>query len=160
VSSPFAEEAQAKEIAEVNVVPLADVSLVLLIILLVLSPMMRQAMLHVRTAADSGKPEILPPEELLAPKPPELVLVVGLNPDGLVVGPQRFSDPGSFIGYMQEELARRADKKVFLSPSPEVPVGLVVHTLETLKTCGAESVALVQTQEQPNGQVQAAAALP
>jgi biopolymer transport protein ExbD len=140
---------EAREISEVNVVPLADVSLVLLIILLVLSPMMRQSMLHVHSAAASAKPEIMAPEELLASKSPELVLVVGLNPDGLVVGTQHFSDPGAFIGYMQQELARRADKKVFLSPHPDVPVGLVVHTLETLKTCGAESVALVQSQDEP-----------
>jgi biopolymer transport protein ExbD len=147
VSSPFAAAEEAREIAEVNVVPLADVSLVLLIILLVLSPMMRQAMLHVRTAADSPKREVVPPEELLAPKPTELVLVVGLNPDGLVVGQEHFSDPGAFIGYMQAQLQARVDKKVFLSPHPDVPVGLVVHTLETIKTCGAESVALVQTAE-------------
>ena len=166
MSSPFAAAQEAKEIAEVNVVPLADVSLVLLIILLVLSPMMRQAMLHVHTAADSKKPEIMAPEELLAPKPPDLVLVVGLNPDGLVVGDRRFSDPGEFIGYMQGELSRRSDKKVFLSPNPDVPVGLVVHTLETIKTCGAESVALVQTAEGPtvpdtdHGQIPAAAPAP
>lgn len=156
MSSPFARVDEPKAISEVNVVPLADVSLVLLIILLVLSPMMRQSMLHVRAAAESAKPEVVPPEELLLHKAPELVLVVGLTPDGLVVGRDRFTDPGSFMGRMQEELARRSDKKVFLSPHPEVPVGLVVHTLETIKTCGAESVALVQS----NGEIPAAAPAP
>jgi biopolymer transport protein ExbD len=163
MSGPFMRAEQAKEISEVNVVPLADVSLVLLIILLVLSPMMRQSMLHVKAAAQSPKQEVVPPEELLLNKPPELVLVVGLTPDGPVVGDQRFSDAGSFIGYMQAELARRSDKKVFLSPGPEIPVGLVVHTLETIKTCGAESVALVQSQEPAplsDGQVPAAAPAP
>ena len=157
MSNPFARGDAAREISEVNVVPLADVSLVLLIILLVLSPMMRQSMLRVRAAAESSKPEAAPPAPSLAPA--ELVLVVGLNPDGLVVGGQRFADPGEFMGYMQRELARRADKKVFLSPHPDVPVGLVVHTLETLKTCGAESVALVQTQD-TDAQVRAAAPAP
>ncbi|MBI5200028.1 MAG: biopolymer transporter ExbD, partial [Elusimicrobia bacterium] len=49
--------------SEINVVPLADVSLVLLIILLVLSPMMAQHRLQVQAAAekaDSAAPE---PEE-------------------------------------------------------------------------------------------------
>ena len=60
MSGPFMRAEQAKEIAEVNVVPLADVSLVLLIILLVLSPMMRQSMLHVKAAADSPRRSLKP----------------------------------------------------------------------------------------------------
>ena len=143
---PFARGQASREISDVNVVPLADVSLVLLIILLVLSPMLRQNMLHVRAAGRSAQPQSPIPDEILAaPKPAELVLVVGLNPDGLVLGGRRFSGPGEFIGYLTEELQRRPDKKVFLSPHEDVSVGLIVNTLETIKSCGAESVALVQT---------------
>ena len=76
------------------------------------------------------------------------MLVVGLNPDGLVVGSRQFSGPGELVAYLKEELPRRADKKVFLSPHLDVSVGLVVGALETIKSAGAESVALVQTQEE------------
>ena len=148
------------EISEVNVVPLADVSLVLLIILLVLSPMMRQSMLHVRTAADSLKPQPAMPKELFAPQPPELVLIVGLRPNGLFVGSQHFSKPTELADFLRAKLARRADKKVFLEPRPDVPVGLIVRALETIKTSGAESVALVQTQDGDDGQIRAAAPAP
>lgn len=160
MSSPFARLDQAREISEVNVVPLADVSLVLLIMLLVLSPMMRQSMLHVRAAAESRTPQPATPERLFAPKLPELVLIVGLRPDGLLVGAQRFSEPAELADFLRAELARRADKKVFLEPHPEVPVGSVVRALETIKASGAESVALVQTQDGADGKIRAAAPAP
>ncbi|MBI4375656.1 MAG: biopolymer transporter ExbD [Elusimicrobia bacterium] len=159
MSSPFHQAEEAREISEVNVVPLADVSLVLLIILLVLSPMMTQSMLKVKTAA---KQERLESEDLTPPepqKPAEVVLVVALGPTGLVVGNQFFSDTDRFAIFMRQELARRTDRKVFLAPGPEIAHGMVVRTLELIKSCGAESVALVQTiAEDEDGEIPASQA--
>ena len=100
------------------------------------------------------------PKELFAPQPPELVLIVGLRPNGLFVGSQHFSKPTELADFLRAKLARRADKKVFLEPRPDVPVGLIVRALETIKTSGAESVALVQTQDGDDGQIRAAAPAP
>lgn len=162
MSSAFARSEESREISEVNVVPLADVSLVLLIILLVLSPMMTQSMLQVKTAARSAEAAAPPaPEEKLPPPVPELVLAVALGPNGIAVGDRFFTRPGDFMDYMKEELSRRSDKKVFLSPHPDATHGLVVHTLEMIKACGADKVALVQTQEAfSDGQIRPAQAAP
>lgn len=161
MSNPFHKAEEAREISEVNIVPLADVSLVLLIILLVLSPMMTQSMLQVKTAGKAANPPTPPVEE---PKPPqpELVLVVALGPTGIVVANRFFSKMSDFADFMKAELARRKDKKVFLSPGPDIPHGDVVQTLEAIKTSGAESVALVQiqTEEQTNGPIQPSQAAP
>ncbi|OGR85240.1 MAG: hypothetical protein A3J74_07640 [Elusimicrobia bacterium RIFCSPHIGHO2_02_FULL_57_9] len=161
MANPFHKADEAKEISEVNIVPLADVALVLLIILLVISPMMTQSMLQVKTA---GKSAAHPPpvEENIKPPEPELVLVVALGPTGIVVGNHFFSKIEEFIEFMKKELARRQDKKVFLSPGPDVFHGDVVETLEAIKTSGADSVALVQiqTEEQPNAQIQPAQTAP
>ncbi len=134
-------------ISDINVVPLADVSLVLLIILLLLSPMMAQNMLRVRTAARTEAP---PPAQETPPAP-ELVLVVSLGPGGVAIGERLFSERGPFLEALREELAGRSDRKVFLSPHPLIPHGLVVETLEMIKSCGADSVALVQAQEEGDG---------
>lgn len=145
---PFDHGAEAQEISEVNVVPLADVSLVLLIILLTLSPMMAQNALRIQTAARDAAP---PPDEPVAvepERPPQLVLAVSLTPHGIAVGGRIFSGPGDFVPFMRDELSRRADKKVFVSPHPDVEHGKVVHMLEMLKECGATTAALVQTQEE------------
>ncbi|HND64153.1 MAG TPA: biopolymer transporter ExbD, partial [Elusimicrobiota bacterium] len=41
------EKGEAEEISEINVVPLADVSLVLLIVLMLITPMVMQSMIQV-----------------------------------------------------------------------------------------------------------------
>ena len=156
MSDPFHKAEALKEISDINVVPLADVSLVLLIILLVLSPMMTQTMLHVKTAGKAAETQkLVPPQETPeTPKPPELVLAVALGPNGIAIGEKLFKGPGEFMDYLKEELSHRADRKVFLSPHQDAPHGLVVHTLEMIKSCGADSVALVQTQEEePHGTI-------
>ena len=158
MTGPFSSESEAAEISEVNVVPLADVSLVLLIMLLVLSPMMRQHMLQVRQAGAASAPA---PVDALTAAPPDLVLLVGLDAQGYALGERRLTSAAELAGALAVELSRRADKKVFLSPAPDVAMELVVRALETIKTSGAESVALVQTQEpKPNGTLPAAATAP
>ncbi len=163
MSHPFLETQDPKEISEVNVVPLADVSLVLLIILLVLSPMMTQSMLHIKTAGSAVKPATSIPLDQTS-KAQELVLAVALGSRGLSVGDKTFSDPGEFMAYLKSELSRRSDKKVFLTPHLDVTHGLVVQTLEMIKACGADSVALVQVQDleeaKPNGEVRATETAP
>lgn len=149
MSTPFVRFEESREISEVNVVPLADVSLVLLIILLILSPMMTQAVLSLQTAgrrdeANSVSSDATVPQQ-------EMVLVIGLGPDRITVGDRAFPDEQSLLPAMKAELQGRQDKKVFLMPHPDVLHGRVVDLLEALKSCGASSVALVQTQEEPDG---------
>lgn len=157
MSSPFHRPDEPKEISEVNVVPLADVSLVLLIILLLLSPMMTQSMLKVKTASrDSSAPPI---QEPIMPPPQEVVLAVAVTPQGFSVGDRTFSSKQELKLFLQDELLRRTDKKVFVTPHPDVAHGDVVDALELVKESGAESVALVQTQED-DGEVRPAAPAP
>jgi biopolymer transport protein ExbD len=145
--NPFLAEEERKAISDINVVPLADVSLVLLIILLVLSPMMTPSALTVRAAGRDAAQAAPEPAAAQAPEP-EPVLVVSLSPDGTIgAAGRRFPGPGEFMAFVREELARRTDRKVFVAPHPDVPHGRVVHMLETLRYNGASSVALVQTEE-------------
>jgi biopolymer transport protein ExbD len=140
-------EEEAEPISDINVVPLADVSLVLLIILLVLSPMTVESRLHIKTAgksADSPAPDVF--KEPVKPVR-ELVLLVDLGPAGVMVNEMFFSQPREFLAYMRLELATRADKKVFLAPHPDITHGVVMETIENLKACGADAVALVATSE-------------
>lgn len=142
-AGPFHREEDPEPVSDVNVVPLADVSLVLLIILMVLSPMMTQSMLKLKTAAQPSVPPRL--EQVLPPQQPEMILVVTMQAQGMSVGERYFQGMGAFLPYVTEELARRQDKKVFLVPHPDAPNGRVVNLLEMLRQCGADSVALVQT---------------
>ena len=148
MSSPFVKHDEAAPIADVNVVPLADVSLVLLIILLVLSPMAAQSMLKVQTAAAKAAAESpkgpKAGEDPLSPRPPEPVMAVGLSPAGYVLEGRLLATDADLKAWLVPELARHDDKKVFLAPELDVPNGRVVSAIETIQNCGASTVALVQ----------------
>ncbi|MDX6769670.1 MAG: biopolymer transporter ExbD [Elusimicrobiota bacterium] len=146
--NPFHRDESAAPISEVNVVPLADVSLVLLIILLVLSPMAAQSMLKVQSAAAKAAPPKAPSaEDLLPQRPPEPVLAVGLSPAGYVVEGRFIGGDAELRAWLVPELARRDDKKVFLAPELETPHGRVVSALEAISGMGAPAVALVQVHD-------------
>jgi biopolymer transport protein ExbD len=146
VSNPFVRHEEAAPISDVNVVPLADVSLVLLIILLVLSPMAAQSMLRVQTAAAKAEADKGPKAGVdpLNPLPPEPVLAIGLTAMGYVQNGRVLAGDGELMSWLAPELKRRDDKKVFLSPDLDVPNGRVVSAIETIQNCGASVVALVQ----------------
>lgn len=155
MSDAFGREEDAEPIADVNVVPLADVSLVLLIILLVLSPMAAQSMLKVQAAAAKAAPkELKAGEDPLQPTAPLAVLAVGLSPAGYVVDGRLYAGDAEFKAWLQRAEARRSDsndKKVFLAPEMDVRHGDVVHAIETIQSCGASAVALVQVADREAG---------
>ena len=147
MSNPFVKHDEAAPIADVNVVPLADVSLVLLIILLVLSPMAAQSMLKVQTAAaraDAAPKGPKAGEDPLVPKQAETVLALGLSPLGYILEGRLLSSDAELKAWLIPALSRRDDKKVFLAPELDVPNGRVVSAIEAIQNCGASTVALVQ----------------
>ncbi|MBI3289045.1 MAG: biopolymer transporter ExbD [Elusimicrobia bacterium] len=141
--SPFHKSDEAAAIADVNVVPLADVSLVLLIILLVLSPMAAQSMLRVQSAAARAEAAFPTRDEFVSPLEPEKVLAVGVTPLGYVVEGQLIATDAEFGRWLTRALSGRDDRKVFLSPDLEVEHGRVVTALEAVQTAGG-TAALVQ----------------
>lgn len=141
--SPFHKDDEAAPIADVNVVPLADVSLVLLIILLVLSPMAAQSMLKVQTAAAKSSAAAPTQVELLTQREPETVLVLGVTGDGFVLDGKLILTGPELTSYLTQKLAPRTDRKVFVSPELETAHGRVVEALEAVQTAGG-TVALVQ----------------
>lgn len=143
MGGPFRHNDEAAPISDVNVVPLADVSLVLLIILLVLSPMAAQSMLRVQNAASKDDAKRPTGEDLL-PKTMETALVVSLTQSGYEAGGRSFTSGAELCDWLKGETARRDDRKAFVEPSLDTPHGRVVSAVELIQGCGASGVALVQ----------------
>ena len=141
--SPFHKDDEPAPIADVNVVPLADVSLVLLIILLVLSPMAAQSMLKVQTAAAKAEAAMPAQTELITMRDPEKVLVLAVTDSGFVMDGRLFPDPASLTVFLKQLLQPRTDRKIFVSPELETAHGKVVAALEAVQAAGG-TVALVQ----------------
>ncbi|MBI4372005.1 MAG: biopolymer transporter ExbD [Elusimicrobia bacterium] len=143
--NPWGREEDPAPIADVNVVPLADVSLVLLILLLVLAPMTSQSMLRVQS---SGARAPAAGETTSAPGAGEPALILLLSRAGWAAEDGPIGDDAALRAWLAPRLARRGDKRVFLAPEPDVPNGRLVSGVEALQDCGA-AVALVQARDEP-----------
>ena len=140
--SPFHKSDEPAAIADVNVVPLADVSLVLLIILLVLSPMAAQSMLKVQTAAAKAAAAMPTQVELLTQREPEAVIAVAVSEAGFVMDGKLMTAP-ELTAYLKLKLQPRTDRKVFVAPELEASHGRVIEALEAVQAANG-TVALVQ----------------
>ena len=141
--SPFHKSGEAEPIADVNVVPLADVSLVLLIILLVLSPMAAQSMLRVQAAAAKAQAALPSAPIVTAREEPEAVLALEVSEGGFTLDGRLYASRLELEAKLKELLPSREDKKVFVSPDLDCTHGRVVEALEAAHAAGGQA-ALVQ----------------
>src|ERR1043166_4003054 len=98
---------------EVNVIPLADLSLVLLIILMVLSPMIMQSMIKVQASKASAV-------KSLRNQPPEPPLILALNADGISLNTVKVIDDVDRASRLAQALSNREDKTVLFTADPAV----------------------------------------
>jgi biopolymer transport protein ExbD len=124
---------------EVNVIPLADLSLVLLIILMVMSPMISQALIQVTSAKAA---QALTQEEL--PAEPETPLIVSYGPGALKINGTLMGSDIEFVTRLGDIVARRRDKSVILTASPDLAHGKVVRLMDLIKRHGAKDLMLVK----------------
>jgi biopolymer transport protein ExbD len=124
-------------LSEVNVIPLADLSLVLLIILMVISPMIMQSMIKVTSSRASATKSATPDKE-----PP---LIVVLNPDGTVImNTVKMATDLDFASALAQALGNRVDKSVLLTADPAALHGRFVQVLDLIKQQGAEKISLLK----------------
>jgi len=132
MSHPSLKEDEA--LSEVNVIPLADLSLVLLIILMVLSPMIMQSMIKVQSSRASASKSQEKPE-------PPLILLVNTN--GIYLNTVKMDTDLHLATALAEALGKRDDKTVMITADPAVLHGRLVSVLDLVKQQGAEKIALM-----------------
>ena len=128
------------EVTEVNVVPLADVTLVLLIMLMLLSPMALQSMIQIQAAqavATKSKSTVW-----------EKPIFVDVHTDGFTVNNQPVATEYELYRVLQNNLNRKTDKTVLISSQPDVKYQNVVRILDLIKQSGAVSMSLVPRKEE------------
>jgi biopolymer transport protein ExbD len=126
-----------ESLSEVNVIPLADLSLVLLIILMVLSPMIMQSMIKVHATRASA---VRTAEE--KPKEPPLILLI--SPKGTVqLNTVKIESDLELAKRLAQSLGQREDKTVLITADPAAIHGRVVEILDLVKRQGAEKIALL-----------------
>ena len=126
---------QLEEVTDVNVTPLADVTLVLLIMLMVLSPMALQSMIQVQASQAVAAPV----NQSISEKP----IFVDITSSGFTVNNKVVETEYELYRLLQRILAYKKDKTVLISSAEEVRYQNVVRILDLVKQSGAVSLSLV-----------------
>ena len=128
------EEGAADIIAEINITPLTDVFLVLLIIFMVTSSVI----------ANTGKKVDLPEAQEASQTPPQAVNVT-LTADDRVQVNDQFVELANLQGHIVAALEATEDKMVILRGDKEVILERAVYVLDQAQLAGAEGFAIATT---------------
>ena len=120
-------------LAEINVTPLVDVMLVLLIIFMITAPMLHQG---IEVALPQADAETLP---MRVDDP----LVLSINLDGLVYVQSDPVHPSQLVERLLPLLEAREDKAVFLKGDRELAYGKVIEVLDILHRGGITQIGMV-----------------
>lgn len=119
--------------AEINITPLVDVVLVLLIIFMVISP-------GDSTYIADAIPKTAQLEDNQVIANDQIVLE--LFADGKALLNQKEIKHGDFLNTLKTLFESRAEKKIFISSENELPYGEVVSWMGLAKTAGADLIAI------------------
>jgi biopolymer transport protein ExbD len=122
-------------LAEINVVPLVDVMLVLLIIFMVAAPMMTQGMAVNLPQARRANPVTAQPIYVTVPATFAKDRIVQIGSDDIRVDilPER----------VRQALLERTDKSLFVRGDGSVAYKDLVYVIDKLKDAGVEKVGLI-----------------
>lgn len=118
--------------AEINVTPLVDVMLVLLVIFMVTAPMMQQ-----------GVQVNLPKADTKSMTPAEESVVVTVDKSGKVFINKDEVPTGDLRNRLSTMFVSRTKKEVFLKADAGVPYGEVVRAMADIKGAGIERLGMV-----------------
>ena len=118
--------------SQINVTPLVDVMLVLLVIFMVTAPMMQQ-----------GMQVNLPKAEAKALPAPEESVVVTIERSGRLFINSAEIPACELRARLDGIFVNRSKKEIFLKADRDVPYGEVVKTMAVIKRAGIERIGMV-----------------
>ncbi len=119
--------------SDINVTPLVDVCLVLLIIFMVVTPMLQK-----------GKPVMLPQTERPDKKPEsDKELLISVQADKTIFIDTKWYPPKDFEAKMKEIGERSSNKDVLIKADQRLTYGDVKNVLRMVKDSGFERVGLI-----------------
>jgi len=130
--------------SDINVTPMVDVMLVLLIIFMVITPMLQKGVSV--DLAKVNNPEQMPDADK------EDALVVAIMRDGKVFFGNERTDPDQITQKVKDRLASRVDKRVFIRADARAKFGAVVQIVDNVRAAGVDQLGLLTDQRKVTGQ--------
>jgi biopolymer transport protein TolR len=119
-------------VSQINVTPMVDVMLVLLVIFMVTAPIIQQG---VEVTLPSVKAEALPGKEEQ--------FVVSITKDSQIYLNDAKLSADDLTGKLKAISQERPDRQVFIRADDQVPYGQVIRTMAAIKAAGIENVGMV-----------------
>ena len=128
-----------KIISEINVTPLTDVALVLLVIFMVTTPLILQGGINVKL-----------PSAVTADTSPQRNITVTITVDRKIFINERPTDANSVQPLLEDMLKFEKDKTVIINADKDVSHGFVVMVMDAAKKAGALKMAIAaEKMEEP-----------
>jgi biopolymer transport protein ExbD len=122
----------------INVTPMVDVMLVLLIIFMVITPMLQKGVSV--DLAKTNNPVQMPDADK------EDALLVAITKDGKVFFGSDQISPDQLTNKVKDKLAARVDKRVFIRADARTKYGNVVEVVDNVRSAGVDQLGLLTEQ--------------
>ena len=128
--------------SNINVTPMVDVMLVLLIIFMVITPMLQNKVSI--DLAVVANPTAMPDADK------EDAIVVAVTRDGAVYLGQNRNDPSQLGSIVRDKLAEKTDKTIFIRADRRAQFKAVEDAIDDVRTAGVETVDLLTQKRESN----------
>jgi biopolymer transport protein TolR len=134
----------AKVNSNINVTPMVDVMLVLLIIFMVITPMLQKGVSV--DLAKVNNPEQMPDADK------EDALIVAVMRDGKIFFGNDAIAPDALTQKVKDRLSNRVDKRVYVRADARAKYGSVVEVVDNVRAAGVDQLGLLTDQRKNTGQ--------
>ncbi len=142
---PKAEKRMAQVNSDINVTPMVDVMLVLLIIFMVITPMLQKGVPV--NLAKTDNPVKMPEADK------EDSLIVAVMRDGTIYFNSDKVTPEQLTDKVKDRLSNRQDKRVFVKADAGAKYGDVVGVVDDVRSAGVDQLGLM-TDERKSGKLE------
>jgi biopolymer transport protein ExbD/biopolymer transport protein TolR len=144
--------ARGGAIADINVTPMVDVMLVLLIIFIVITPMLTKGISVDKVKARNPS--------TMQPADKDDAVIVAITRDGKVYLGKTQMEPKELGPKIKDLISNKLDKTVYVNSDSRAKYGLVTKVVDNIRTAGVDAVGLLTEKVEEKGGAASAGTAP